>query len=194
MTEDILSLSNTDSPTGPPRRGLTPGSIVLLVGILAIIVVIGIQLTRQNALPVRSGPAPNFSLKLYDGEPFVLSEKRGNVVVVNFWGSWCAPCRDEAPLLQEAHEKYKDKGVIVLGIDFNDIDSAALQFIEENGITYPNGPDTGLRITEEWVVTGAPETYIIDPRGNVAEVLIGPLPNGWLEQKLDTILRLESTS
>lgn len=187
-TERIETAHEAPQPQAA-RRVLTPGTIVLMIGILAVIVVVGIQLTRQNTGPVRGGPAPDFTLNLYGGETFQLSEQRGRIVVVNFWGSWCAPCRDEAPYLQAAHEKYAERGVIVLGVGFRDIDSAALQFIAENNITYPNGPDTRLRITERWGITGAPETYVVDQNGEVVAYYIGPLPRTWLDQQIEPLLQ-----
>lgn len=190
MAEKLNTSLSMDDPTFTPlRRGFTPGSIVLLVGILAVIVVIGIQLTRQNAGPLLPGhAAPEFEIDLYNGETFDLADYRGRVVVVNFWGSWCGPCRDEAPALEAVHEKYKDQGVVLLGISWRDTETAALEFIDQNNITYLNGPDTGLNIGDRYRILSVPETFVIDPEGNVSTAFYGPLTGAELDRALSDLL------
>ncbi|MCU0499201.1 MAG: TlpA family protein disulfide reductase [Anaerolineae bacterium] len=162
-----------DTPPAP-RHGLTPGSIVLLIGVLAVIVVVGLQLARQHRGKPISGPAPTFSLPLYRSEAlFDLTAHRGQVVVVNFWGSWCEPCREEAPILQQTALTYADRGVVVLGVGFRDTERAALGFIDQFGLTYLNGPDIGLRISDQYGVQSVPETFVIDPSGDVSAFFQG---------------------
>ena len=175
------------SPVPAPRR-ITPGTMFLGVVLFAVFAVIGLQLLRNNGQPPTSGPAPDFTMALYDGGEFSLSEHRGQWVVVNFWGSWCAPCRDEAPELQAAWEDFREQGVTVVGVGFRDVESAARQFLDEFDITYPNGNDDGLRITARYAVTGAPETYIVGPDGNVEAFYFGQLPVGWLDATLTTLI------
>lgn len=184
----MYTSEEASAPTGSARRGLTPGTLFLGVGLFAVFAVIGLQLIRNNATQPTSGPAPDFTMALYDGGQFSLSEQRGNWVVVNFWGSWCGPCRDEAPELQQAWEKYQDDGVMIVGVGFRDVESAARAFLRDYNITYPNGNDDGLRITARYAVTGAPETYIVDPDGNVQAFMIGPLPVGWLDRTLADLI------
>lgn len=158
----------TEQPVTPKRSGLTPGTIVLMLGIIVVVAVIGIQLARRNATQPTSGVAPDFTMPLYQyGGDFDLSDQRGKIVVVNFWGSWCLPCREEAPFLESVHQRYADEGVVVVGVNFRDTEGAALDFLDEFNITYPNGIDLGERITSEYNVTGAPETFVIDRNGEI---------------------------
>lgn len=174
-----------------PQRKISAGTLFLFLGIFAVIAVVGLQLMRRQAGPVTQGVAPDFSIELYDGGTFTLSEQRGKYTVVNFWGSWCVGCRDEMPELQQAWERYGED-VMIVGVGFRDVDSAARRFLDEFNITFPTGNDTGLRITAAYGVTGAPETYIVDPEGNVVEFAIGQFPTGWLEKAIERLLSEDS--
>jgi cytochrome c biogenesis protein CcmG, thiol:disulfide interchange protein DsbE len=186
---DIPGLEIEPSQSIPRKRGLTPGSIVLLLGVLAVIVVIGVQLVRRNSTQPTSGPAPDFTMPLYrESANFRLSEQRGKIVVVNFWGSWCGPCREEAPELEAIAQRYADQGVVVVGVNFRDTEDAALAFLDEFNITYPNGIDLGERITTEYHVTGAPETFVIDHNGDVQEFFWGQVSAETLSPVLDELL------
>jgi cytochrome c biogenesis protein CcmG/thiol:disulfide interchange protein DsbE len=171
--ESIDDLLN--QPAEPRRSGISLGSIVLILGIVMVIAVVGLQLRSQLAGQPERGPAPDFIVTTYNGETFDLSDQRGNVVVLNFWGSWCAPCRTEAPGLQAIYERYRDRGVTFIGVTWLDERPDALAFIEEFSLTFPSGPDTGLRISDAYGITGAPETFVIDQDGNVAASFLGPL-------------------
>ena len=158
------------------RRGLrfSWGNLVLLLGILAVAGVLALQLARQNATQPTSGRAPDFQLKLFDGGEIRLSDLRGRVVLVNFWASWCPPCRDEAPDLQALHEVYGDEGLTVLGV--NILESSrqkALDFIDDFALTYPNGEDIGQYIAKLYRVEGPPETFLIDEEGNISRFILG---------------------
>lgn len=171
MTDFDILHESPPTPARSPR--ITPGTLVLLAGIAAIALVFAIQLARQTRGPLESGRAPGFSVTTFDGQALDLEALRGQVVVLNFWASWCLPCRDEAPQLQAIWERYSGRGVQVLGIAWSDIDRDSRDFIAEFGITYPNAPDLGTRIGDNYALTGVPETYIIDQEGQVVERLIG---------------------
>ncbi len=187
MNHETLDVLEENAPQ--PTRGLNVGSIVLLLGIVSLIAIIGLQFARQNTPAPRSGPAPDFTIDLYGGGTFTLSEQRGKIVVINFWGSWCAPCRDEAPDLQAAYDRFARDGVVVIGVGFRDTERAARQFIDGLGLTYPNGNDTGLKITEAYHVSGAPETYIIDREGNIVAFYIGQFSPEWLTETLSALIQ-----
>ncbi len=144
--------------------------------VFALLVIVAIGLYRAQKGSVNVGErAPDFILTTFDGQEIDLADLRGQVVVLNFWASWCKPCELEAAELQMAWEYYALGGqVIFLGVDYTDTNREALKYLERFGITYPNGPDLGTRISQAYRITGVPETYIIDSDGIIAFRLIGP--------------------
>jgi len=116
-------------------------------------------------------------------------EASGSIVVVNFWASWCIPCRAEAPALQAIWERYRERGVIVLGVNWTETsDQTAQAFMQEFGMTYPNGLDRGTRIADLYHITGVPETFVIDQEGNVAQFFYAEINEGDLSALLETLL------
>jgi cytochrome c biogenesis protein CcmG/thiol:disulfide interchange protein DsbE len=149
---------------------------------------LGISLARAGQTQPASGPAPDFTLRTFDGELFSLAEQRGKVVIVNFWASWCVPCREEAPILQEVWERYRGRGVVMVGVDYLDVERDALAFIDEFGITYPNGLDMGKTISKRYRIKGVPETFIVDQEGNIVEFYVGAAKEGQLDAILEPLL------
>ncbi len=193
MTNIELPFEEHDESASPPaRRGLSLGSIVLLIGVAAVAVVFGIALIRQNQTQPTSGAAPDFTLTTYDGDVVKLSDLRGKVVILNFWASWCGPCREEAPALQKTWERYQEQGVTVLGVAYTDTDSKARAFMDEYDITYPNGADTGTRISDWYNIQGVPETFIIDQDGNIARFYISQVDEDILSTEIERLLRGEA--
>jgi cytochrome c biogenesis protein CcmG, thiol:disulfide interchange protein DsbE len=115
-----------------------------------------------------------------DGE-IALRELRGVPVVLNFWASWCPPCRQEAPRLERRWRAGRKRGVLVMGLDMQDLTGSAKEFIREFGITYPNVRDPGDDVAREWGVTGLPETFFISARGRVVGHVIGAVSSGQLD-------------
>lgn len=122
-------------------------------------------LVRAGPKDLEGKPAPEFSLPVLGSEE-VLSDDdlSGAPVVVNFWASWCIPCREEAPVLQRAWVKYRDEGVRLLGVNVQDSTEDALRFVEEFQITFPSVRDVELVLWREFGVRGIPETFFIDHR------------------------------
>jgi cytochrome c biogenesis protein CcmG/thiol:disulfide interchange protein DsbE len=192
MTDiDILKeLEPQAEQTLARRRGLSLVSIVLLVGVAVVVIVVGVALARQLQGQPTSGPAPDFTVTTFDGETIRLSDLRGRPVVVNFWASWCPPCREEAPLFQSLWERYRDQGVVFLGIAYVDNEQNSLAFMDEFGITYPNAPDVGTYISkEQYLITGVPETFVIDQDGNVADFFLYLEDEAQLSTTLDRLLQ-----
>jgi cytochrome c biogenesis protein CcmG/thiol:disulfide interchange protein DsbE len=120
--------------------------------------------------------APDFTLpRLGEDGTLTLSSLRGKVVVLNIWASWCVPCRDEAPVLEQAYERWRDRGVVVLGIDQQDVEGDALAFVREHGLTYPSVRDGEGSVPARFGATGVPETFFIDRQGRIVGYFSGPL-------------------
>ena len=112
--------------------------------------------------------APAFTLDRLDREGQLgVADLKGKAVVVNFWASWCVPCRDEAPVLQTTYERYRDQGLVVLGIDVNDFRQDARRFMKRYGLTYPVVYDGKGSTVGKWGVRGFPETFFVDRTGKL---------------------------
>lgn len=154
------------------------GLMLLTIGGVVTLLAYGFS-TDPRAIPsiLTGRPAPDFSLTLFDGRTIRLSDFRGKVVFLNFWASWCPPCRAEARLLEQSWQSYKDQGVVFVGVDIQDTEEDARRFIQEFGITYMNGRDAKSRIAIDYGVYGIPETFLIDKDGRITYKHIGAL--GW---------------
>ncbi len=189
MSDEIFDI--LDEPKPKPRQrkgGLDFGSVVLLMGIVAVGIVVVVQLFAANA-GRPEGQAPDFPFTTFDGQEMRLSDFRGQVVMLNFWASWCAPCRDEAPELQSAWEHYADTGeVVFLGIAYADNGPQSIAYMDEYDITYLNAPDLGTRISDVYGITGVPETYVIDQEGNIAQFFFAGVGEADLRAVIDPLL------
>lgn len=176
MTVEQHTLEQT-TVTQSERSGRRWSRLVFGLVLVFLLAFLGAIALRMRTLggPVSAGPAPNFTLQRYDGDELTLSDLRGQVVVVNFWASWCTPCRYEQPILERAWRRYKDKGVVFIGVDYVDTEPAARAYLAEFDVTYPNGPDLGGKISRAYRIRGVPETFFVSRDGRVADVEIGPL-------------------
>lgn len=146
----------------------------ILLAVVAFLILLAFGLRTRGAGPVSQGLAPSFTLPLFDGGQLSLEELRGKVVVINFWASWCGPCLDEAPILEQVWREYENRGVVFVGVDYVDTEPEARAYIKRFDITYPNGPDLGSKIAQAYRIRGVPETYFVNQDGRLAKNRIGP--------------------
>ncbi len=165
------------TPSSPPTTSMRPrwGAVVVWVSLLGLLALLGIGLIRSQQGPINVGDRiPDFSLTTFDGQSYNTADLRGQVILINFWASWCDPCKEEAAALEQAHQEYQERGVVFLGVNYVDTEPEALAYLDQFGITYPNGPDLGTEISQAFRMRGVPETYIVDRQGTLVSRKIGP--------------------
>ena len=174
----------------PVRRRLFIAAAVLLpaMAVLALLAYGFRTDSHYIPSPLIGKPAPPFTLTLFDGKVLRLEDLRGKVVFVNFWASWCVPCREEAPALETASRAYRARDVVFVGINIQDKEADARAFLDEFGITYANGIDHGSRIAVDYGVYGIPETFIINRAGRISYKHVGAMTLATIGEKLDQTL------
>lgn len=183
------------------RRLSVAGVGLAGLAIVAFLALMGWALVNRSPATGTSGmtrvgeEAPGFSMPLFDGGRFELREHQGEPLLVNFWASWCGPCRVEAPVLERGWQRYRARGVTVVGVNIQNTERDARGFIEEFDVTYPNGRDPEGTITIDYGVVGIPVTFFVDRDGTVAGRFVGALSDrqlsGWAEALLAGVERPE---
>jgi cytochrome c biogenesis protein CcmG/thiol:disulfide interchange protein DsbE len=144
---------------------------------------------REIPSPLLGRAATPFALTTFDKAPLALEDLRGKIVVLNFWASWCIPaCYDEAPALERTWLAYKDKGVVVVGVNVQDTEAPAKKFLARFGHSFPNAPDPKGHVAVDYGVYGVPETFFIDRRGRVRFKHVGALTDEAARQRLDSLI------
>ena len=158
-------------------QGAAVGLVVLLFGLLVWKLVTNEGGDLAKAANQGKRPTgPTFSLERLDqAGKLSLADLRGKAVAVNFWASWCDPCKDESPYLERVWLRYRAKGLVVLGVDANDFRSDARGFIRRYGLTYPVVYDGPGKTLKHYGVTGFPETFVLDRDGRVVEAFVGAI-------------------
>ena len=176
---------------------LTVGGVVLLLALLGYAMIrasdreatsFAVQSALRN-IPVTVRPAPDFTLPLFDGTTLRLADLRGRPVLVDFWASWCVPCREEAATLEQVWQSYHATDLLFIGVSVQDREVAAQDFLEEFAITYPNGRDADGRISIDYGLMGVPEKFLINRQGQIVRKLVGPVPAAVLTDLLDALIR-----
>ena len=166
-------------------------AVALVIGVAAVL---GSRIDQDTTLvdsPLIGRAAPDLTLpELEGGGSVSLAELRGQVVVVNFWASWCVPCRAEHPVLVAANDAYRDAGVTFVGVNFQDQQGSAVAFLDElgRGDGYRYVTDPGSRAAVEFGVYGVPETYVIDRTGTIVAKITGESNSRLLAEVLDAVL------
>jgi cytochrome c biogenesis protein CcmG, thiol:disulfide interchange protein DsbE len=183
------------------RKALSPVSVAVVVGVLGLVALLAYGLSANE--PDRGiekalargerKPAPAVELPRLNGPGrSSLAEFRGRVVVLNFWASWCDPCRAESPLLQRWHERIARSGGTVIGVDVLDVSSDARAFARRYGLRYPLLRDKGGDTLDDFGVIAYPETFVIDRRGRIAASRRGPVDEAFLRRSVAPLLRERS--
>jgi cytochrome c biogenesis protein CcmG/thiol:disulfide interchange protein DsbE len=188
MTETIKP---STSPAEAAPRKIRWTMVALWAAVLFIIGILAWGLINTTAARPEVGQtAPDFDVEFFDGYEWEskpvssLAEMRGRPVVLNFWASWCVECRYETDVLEAAWQKYRDQGVVFLGVAYADVEPNSIAYMEEFGVTFPHAPDLGTDISQDYEITGVPETFFIDKDGVIRHVQIGAVN----QQMLDTLI------
>lgn len=181
----------TAGPGGEPRSRRTAVAVTAVVAV-AFLALLGFGLTRDvQELPsaLVGQPAPPFGGETVAGDTLSSGSLDGEVVILNFWASWCIPCRQEHAVLLQAERSFPDSVARVIGVVYQDSRSSARRFMREMGGDWPSLMDPGSRIAIDYGVYGVPETYFLAPDGTVAKKHIGPVTWDLVQGTVDSLQR-----
>lgn len=161
------------------------GFVLLVAGYTVASSVFG----GEESPPEPGDAAPPFQLELLGGGRSGPEQYRGQAVVINFWGTFCPPCVEETPALQRMYEKYKDRGVVILGVNLGEKPVVRVeQFAKQFGVTYPVLLDPELQVRDRYGVRSYPATFFVDSSGDIAEIKVGGMTEGFIESKILQLL------
>jgi thiol-disulfide isomerase/thioredoxin len=132
--------------------------------------------------------APPLRLPLVGGGEMDLGAYRGRPVILNFWATWCEPCKAEMPVFERTQQQYRDRGLVVLGVDFQERDEEITAFLNQVGVTFPSLVDRTGEASRQWRATGLPTTFLIDRQGIIRDVRVGAFTDEMLAERLAKIL------
>jgi cytochrome c biogenesis protein CcmG/thiol:disulfide interchange protein DsbE len=177
------------------RRPLVLAAVaVVLVAMVLFIALVPLGRSEPERVvvggsPLYGKPVPPIDLPTLDGDRVRLSDLHGRPVIVNFWASWCIPCRDEFPLLVEAYAEHRAEGLEILGVVHDDSVEGARDFAAGYGATWPILDDAGDVAWEDWLGIGVPQSYFVDRDGIIQAFSLGPFTSAGLTAQLATIMR-----
>jgi cytochrome c biogenesis protein CcmG, thiol:disulfide interchange protein DsbE len=166
-------------------------SFVIVMAVLALIGLLGYGLLSKGGDSIAIGdPAPDRELERLEGSGTGdIADYRGKWVLVNFWASWCAPCRSEAPALEDFQRQHSSRGFTVLGINLDDTTDDAFEFVRRYGLTYPQLRDgDGSDRRDAYGMTGFPESFLVDPDGKLALMRRGPVDERYLAEYVTPLI------
>ncbi len=178
---------------GPLRR------LLVILAILVATIAVSFLLQLRDSLldrlpglpdqaPTQNAEVPDFTLQTLDGETVSLSDYRGQPVVLNFWATWCGPCREEMPLLQATYDAHRDAGLVVLGVNVRENPDTVRGFLDDLDIDFPVVLDTDTEVVNTYLVTSLPVTFFIDREGRLRTLVVGGMTETVLEERLTRIL------
>ena len=173
------------------RKSALAIAALVIVGFLGLLVWGMLNkepITGLSGVTMVNRPAPDFTLTTFKGTTISLENLRGKPVVINYWASWCPPCRVEAPLLERTWRAYKKRGLIFIGVNIQDRKEDALNYIREFNITYPNGPDPTGEIAIDYGVSGLPVTFFVSRKGEVVRRWVGAIEKSVLISSIEEIM------
>ncbi|HSP21696.1 MAG TPA: redoxin domain-containing protein [Planococcus sp. (in: firmicutes)] len=150
----------------------------------------GVATAPESSAPAEGQAAPDFELTSLDGEAVRLSDYRGKKVILNFWATWCPPCKAEMPHMQKFYEANKDKGIEVLAVNLTSIDKgeeSVHAFVEEFGLTFPIPMDRDGTLGPQYQAVTIPTTYIIDTEGIIQKKIVGPMDEAMMQKLTSSI-------
>jgi cytochrome c biogenesis protein CcmG/thiol:disulfide interchange protein DsbE len=174
---------------------LSARAVIAVLAVLAVFGLLTFGLLSKGSSGLEPGePAPASSLpRLEGGGSGSLADYRGRWVLVNFWASWCVPCREEAPLLESFQRHHGGPGFTVVGIDSRDLSDDGRAFVRRFGLSYPQLRDGDGATAHDFGTTGVPENYLVDPRGKVRLLVRGPVTGEYLEREVAPLLPGDSS-
>ena len=199
MIEEPVQATTPPAKT-PGKKRRTIATLIFFTALnIVLVVVLWTRLTAAQhiisgaaTVPLVGHAAPDFTITPWDssaGQTIRLASLKGHPVILNFWASWCDPCNAETPLLQTTWQQYQADGVVFIGIDYQDQQQAAEQFLQKYHVTYPTGPDTSGAISVDFEVSNVPATIFIDRSGVVVRQHLGPVTAQILDDELQQLLK-----
>lgn len=195
MSETTIKPTTKPTITENTKKPFRWSSLLLWAFVIGLLGFLGWGLVQTNKTRPEVGQtAPEFEVTFLDGYEWNgratanQDDFKGKVVVLNFWASWCVECRVEAEAFEASWQKYKDNGVVFLGVAHVDVEPKSIEYLKEFNISYPNALDYGDRISSDYQITGVPETFIIDSSGQVQYVQIGPIQEATLNRTIEQLL------
>jgi cytochrome c biogenesis protein CcmG, thiol:disulfide interchange protein DsbE len=169
------------------QRRAGPGTLATRFLALALLLFLPAACAAPSTARL-GGAAPDFTLPAVDGASVRLSDFKGKPVFINFWATWCVPCREEMPLMQATYEEYRDRGLVILAVDMEEDEATVRRWVEQGGYTFTFLLDSDGAEIKRYNVTAAPTSYFVGPDGVIRDLKLGALSRNEMQTKVEKIL------